>query len=167
MWEFKSLHPHHNRGIRTPRLRNRIFGFFFFCAVFVLAAAPVGVIGENQIQKQFVFLPAFEIEKHFHFVVVQHNAINVCVNQCLAVFRFIAVIYDFNNWQIDWNSTNTTVQQQAVVEDLEIFDTFDKFYAKNKHTYSGIKKFMYEYIGRKIMTNKVSKVRRYGKNNKN
>ena len=58
-------------GIRTPRERSRIFGFFFFCAVFVLAAVAVGVIGENQVQKQFVFLPAFEIEKHFHFIVIQ------------------------------------------------------------------------------------------------
>lgn len=79
---------HHNRGIRTPRReRNRKFGFFFFCAVFVRAAVAVGVIGENQIQKQFVFLSAFQIEKHFHFVVVQHNAINECVNQCFAVSR--------------------------------------------------------------------------------
>ncbi len=31
---------HHYGGIRTPRdKRNRICGFFFFCAVFVLAAA--------------------------------------------------------------------------------------------------------------------------------
>ncbi len=77
------------------------------------------------------------------------------------------MIYDFNNLQIDWNSTNTTVQQQAFVEDLGIFDTHDEFYAKYKQTYRGIKKFMYEYIGRKIMTNKVLKVRRYGKKNKN
>ena len=103
MWEFKSLHPHHYGRIRTPRQRNRIFGFFFFCAVFVLAAVAVGVIGENQVQKQLVFLPAFQIKQHFHFVVIQHNAINVCVNQYLAVFRFIAAIYDFNNLQIDWN----------------------------------------------------------------
>ena len=90
-WEFESLWVHHNRGIRTPRKRNRIFGFFFFCAVFVFAAAPVGVIGENQVQKQFVFLPAFEIEKHFQFIVIQHNAINERVNQCLAVFRLCIV----------------------------------------------------------------------------
>ncbi len=149
MWEFKSLHPHHNRGIRTPRLRNRVFGFFFFCAVFVRTTTPFGVIGKNQVQKQLVFLPAFQIKQHFHFVLIQHNAINKRVNQCLAVFHFIAAIYDFNNLQIDWNSINTTVQQQAVVEDLEIFDTFDKFYAKYKQTYRGIKKFMYENIGRK------------------
>ena len=59
---FKSHYLHHNRGIRTPRERNRVFGFFFFCAVFVCTAVPVGVIGKNQIQKQFVFLPAFQVE---------------------------------------------------------------------------------------------------------
>ena len=50
-WEFESLWVHHNRGIRTPRERNRIFGFFFFYAVFACAAVAVGVIGENQVQK--------------------------------------------------------------------------------------------------------------------
>ncbi|MDE6294156.1 MAG: metallophosphoesterase family protein [Clostridiales bacterium] len=42
---------HHCGGIRTPRRnRNRFIGFFFFCAVFVLAVA-VGIVGENQVQK--------------------------------------------------------------------------------------------------------------------
>ncbi len=57
-YRFDSDHRHHNRGIRTPRKRNRVFGFYFFCAVFVLATVAVGVIGENQIQKQFVLLSA-------------------------------------------------------------------------------------------------------------
>ena len=78
---------HHNRGIRTSRLRNRIFGFFFFYAVFVRATVSVGVIGKNQVQKQLVFLPACQIKQHFHFVVVKQYPINKCVNQCLAVFR--------------------------------------------------------------------------------
>ena len=80
-WEFESLWVHQNRGIRTPRLRNRIFGFFFFCAVFVRAAVVVGIIGENQVQKQFVLLSAFQIEKHFQFIVVQHYSINKYVDQ--------------------------------------------------------------------------------------
>ncbi len=71
---------HHNRGIRTPRLRNRFIGFFFFCAVFVLAAVSVGVIGEYQVQKQLVFLPTFQIEYQFHFVVVKQYPINKRVN---------------------------------------------------------------------------------------
>lgn len=55
----------------------------------------------------------------------------------------------------------------SLVEDLGIFDTLDKFYAKNKHTYNGIKKLFYENIGRNIITKKLLKIRRYGKNDKN
>lgn len=77
-------------------------------------------------------------------------------------FDYAVAVEDFSNLQIDWNGKNTTVQQQAVVEDLGIFDTPDEFYSEYKQTYRGIKKFMYENIGRKIMTKKVAKIRRYG-----
>lgn len=65
--------------------------------------------------------------------------------------------------QIDWMGESTTVQQQAVAEDLGVFDTPDEFFAEHKQEYSGSKKFMYENIGRKIMTKKVAEIRRYGK----
>lgn len=77
-------------------------------------------------------------------------------------FDYAIAIKDFSNLQIDWNGKNTTVQQQAVVEDLGVFDTPDEFYIEYKQEYRGIKKFMYENIGRKIMTKKVAKIRRYG-----
>ncbi len=78
-------------------------------------------------------------------------------------FDYAVAVKDFNNLQIDWKGENTTVQQQAVVKDLGVFDTPDDFYAKYKQEYRGIKKFMYENIGRKIMTKKVAKIRRYEK----
>ncbi len=78
-------------------------------------------------------------------------------------FDYAVAVKDFNNLQIDWKGENTTVQQQAVVKDLGVFDTPDDFYAKYKQEYNGIKKIMYENIGRKIMTKRVAKIRRYGK----
>lgn len=75
-------------------------------------------------------------------------------------FDYAVAVKDFSNLQIDWIGENTTVQQQAVVEDLGVFDSPDEFYSKYKQTYRGIKKFTYENIGRKIMTKKVAKIRK-------
>lgn len=77
-------------------------------------------------------------------------------------FDYAVAVKDFNNLQIDWKGENTTVQQQAVVKDLGVYDTPDEFYAEYKQEFRGIKKFMYESVGRKIMTRKVAKIRRLG-----
>lgn len=77
-------------------------------------------------------------------------------------FDYAVAVKDFNNLQIDWKGENTTVQQQAVVKDLGVYDTPDEFYAEYKQEYRGIKKFIYESVGRKIMTRKVAKIRRLG-----
>jgi len=76
-------------------------------------------------------------------------------------FDYAVAVQDFNNLQIDWQGKNTTVQQQAVIEDLGVFNAPDDFYAVYKQEYRGFKKFMYENIGRKIMTKAVAKIRRY------
>lgn len=75
-------------------------------------------------------------------------------------FDYAVAVKDFGNLQIDWNGENTAIQQQAIQEDLGIYDSPDEFYAEYKQDYRGIKKFLYENIGRIIMTNKVAKIRR-------
>lgn len=77
-------------------------------------------------------------------------------------FDYAVAVKDFNNLQIDWKGKSTTVQQQAVVEDLGIFDSPDEFFTEYKQEYRGTKKFLYEKIGRKLMTKKAAKIRRYG-----
>lgn len=77
-------------------------------------------------------------------------------------FDYAVAVKDFSSLQIYWNGENTSVQQQAVVEDLGIFDTPDEFCSEYKQTYRGFKKFMYENIGRKIMTKNVAKIRMLG-----
>lgn len=77
-------------------------------------------------------------------------------------FDYAVAVQDFGNLQIDWKGEDTTVQQQAVIEDLGIFDSPDEFYAVYKQEYKGLKKFMYEHIGRKIMTRMVAKIRKCG-----
>lgn len=78
-------------------------------------------------------------------------------------FDYAVAVKDFANLQIGWKGEDTTVQQQAVVEDLGVFDTPDEFFAEYKQAYRGLKKFSYENFGRKIMTKKVAKIRRNGK----
>ncbi len=75
-------------------------------------------------------------------------------------FDYAVAVENFQNLQIEWDGGNTTVQQQAVVEDLGVFDTPDEFYSEYRQSYRGIKKFIYENIGRKIMTKKVAKIRK-------
>ncbi|MDE7453343.1 MAG: transglutaminase-like domain-containing protein [Clostridia bacterium] len=74
-------------------------------------------------------------------------------------FDYAVAVKDFDDLRIDWKGENTTVQQQALVEDLGVFDSPDEFYSEYKQEYRGLKKFMYENIGRKIMTRKVAKIR--------
>lgn len=74
-------------------------------------------------------------------------------------FDYAVAVRDFSDLQIDWIGKDTAVQQHAVIEDLGIFDCPDEFFAKYKQEYRGLKKFLYENIGRKIMTAKVEKIR--------
>ena len=57
-------------------------------------------------------------------------------------FDYAIAVKDFGDLHIDWKGENTTVQQQAVVEDLGIFDIPDDFYSQYKQEYRGLKKFM-------------------------
>lgn len=78
-------------------------------------------------------------------------------------FDYAVAVKDFENLQIDWNGHDTAVQQEAVIEDFGVFDTPDEFYVNHAQPYRGVKKFLYEKFGRKIMTRAVAKIRR-GKN---
>lgn len=75
-------------------------------------------------------------------------------------FDYAVAVKDFSNLHIDWMGESTVIQQQAILVDLGIYDSPDDFYAEYKQDYRGMKKFLYENIGRIIMTNKVAKIRR-------
>lgn len=74
-------------------------------------------------------------------------------------FDYAVAVKEFDNIKIDWMGESTAIQQQAILVDLGIYDSPDEFYAEYKQDYRGIKKFLYENIGRIIMTNKVAKIR--------
>ncbi len=85
---------HYYRGIRTPRLRNRVFGFFFFCAAFAHVAVDIKVI-TNKLPKNkpaaghyvppqafnFKYRKLFRNPVQFIQVVelVAHHQISICI----------------------------------------------------------------------------------------
>ena len=75
---------------------------------------------------------------------------------------YAVAVKDFSNLQIDWEGKDTTVQKEAVAENYGVFDAPDDFFPAHPQLYKGLKKFIYEKIGRKIMTKNVAKIRRYG-----
>lgn len=74
-------------------------------------------------------------------------------------FDYAVAVEDFNRLQLDWKGENTSIQQQAIIKDLGVFDTPDEFYSVYRQDYRGLKKWTYENIGRKIMTKKVIGIR--------
>ena len=75
-------------------------------------------------------------------------------------FDYAVAVENFENLQIDWNGQDTFVQSLAVVEDLGVFASPDEFFSEYRQAYRGIKKFLYETVGRKIMTKRAAKIRR-------
>lgn len=75
-------------------------------------------------------------------------------------FDYAVAVEDLSALQLDWRGKDTFVQSLAVVEDYGIFATPDEFFAEYTQEYRGIKKFLYETVGRKIMTKRAAKVRK-------
>lgn len=75
-------------------------------------------------------------------------------------FDYAVAVEDLENLQLDWKGKDTFVQSLAVVEDLGIYEAPDEFFAEYAQEYRGIKKFLYETIGRKIMMKRAAKIRR-------
>ncbi len=75
-------------------------------------------------------------------------------------FDYAVAVEDLENLQLDWIGKDTFVQSLAVVEDLGIYGAPDEFFAEYAQEYRGMKKFLYEAIGRKIMTKRAAKIRR-------
>ncbi|WP_407268502.1 transglutaminase family protein [Radiobacillus sp. PE A8.2] len=66
---------------------------------------------------------------------------------------------DFKEPQIYWNKNDTYIQKEGINHDFGIFDSPDKFLNKHSQELSPIKKWFYQYIGRKVMNRNVSKIR--------
>ena len=66
----------------------------------------------------------------------------------------------FQQPQIDWfGSNNTYIQKEGIVRDLGVFNNPDEFYKKYGTNPKGIRKFIFMYLVRHIMNNRISKLR--------
>lgn len=73
--------------------------------------------------------------------------------------RYAIATEDFENLSIDWDNNNTYVQSAAIVKDLGTFKSPDEFFEIYNQHWSKLKNFMYVHFGRKMMNDKVSKIR--------
>lgn len=78
-------------------------------------------------------------------------------------FDYAVAVEDFNDMKVDWCGADTAVQQVAVTRDLGTFETPDEFFKIYKQEYKGLKKLLYEKIGRRIMNRRVKKIRKIKK----
>lgn len=70
---------------------------------------------------------------------------------------------DFKKPQINWNKNDTYIQKEGINQDFGIFNSPDEFFRKHSQELSPLKKWFYRNIGRKLMNQKVSKIREAAK----
>ncbi len=66
---------------------------------------------------------------------------------------------NFQNPQVDWNANDTYIQKEGINHDFGLFHSPDEFFKKHQQRLSPLKKWMYRYIGRKLMNRNVEKIR--------
>lgn len=76
--------------------------------------------------------------------------------------RYAVATENLSELSVDWVGKDTFVQREAVVHDYGVFVSPDAFFAKNKQALCKVKEFLYAYIGRKVMTRNVAKIRNRG-----
>lgn len=73
--------------------------------------------------------------------------------------RYAISVPDLKNLDLNWNGSDTFVQNESVVKDYGIFDNPDSFFEKHPQTWSKPKNFAYVHFGRKLMNRNVAKIR--------
>lgn len=76
------------------------------------------------------------------------------------VFKKYAIATnDLKKAAIDFNGEDTFIQKEAIAYDYGLFPSPDAFFSIHTQNMSILKKFLYEHLGRKIMTRNVNKIR--------
>ncbi len=69
---------------------------------------------------------------------------------------------DLNKPQIEWNESDTFIQQKSINNDYGLFDNPDEFYSQYRQNMNFIKNFFFKYIIRKSINRNINKIRKYG-----
>ena len=73
--------------------------------------------------------------------------------------KYAIATSNFEKLSVEWKGTDTYVQNAAIVEDYGTFLCPDDFFLIHSQSLGTIKGFMYEIIGRKMMTRNVNRIR--------
>ena len=73
--------------------------------------------------------------------------------------RYAISVPDLKNLDLNWNGSDTFVQNESVVKDYGVFDDPDSFFENHPQTWSKPKNFAYVHFGRKLMNRNVAKIR--------
>ena len=73
--------------------------------------------------------------------------------------RYAISVPELKNLDLNWNGSDTFVQNESVVKDYDVFDDPDSFFEKHPQTWSKPKNFAYVHFGRKLMNRNVAKIR--------
>ena len=68
-------------------------------------------------------------------------------------------VTNFQNPVIDWNGNNTYIQSEGINQDFGVYDSPDELLNEHGQELSGIKKFLYQSIGRHFMNANVKRIR--------
>ena len=73
--------------------------------------------------------------------------------------RYAISVPELKKLDLNWNGSDTFVQNESVVKDFGVFDDPDSFFEKHQQTWSRLKDFAYVHFGRKVMNRNVAKIR--------
>ncbi len=66
---------------------------------------------------------------------------------------------NFQNPQVEWNANDTYIQKEGINQDFGVFNSPDEFFEKYRQQLSPLKKWTYQYIGRKLMNRNIERIR--------
>ena len=75
-------------------------------------------------------------------------------------YKYAIATNDFENLSIEWQGNNTYLKSAAVVTDYGVFESPDAFFKDHSQHWSKVKNYLYVHLGRKMMNQNVSNIRK-------
>ncbi len=155
--------------LRATGIECRIHGFFIDKILqkgamngLIYKLAPKKILHsyvEVMVQSTWYNLEGFILDKKY-LMAIQKKMIP---NKDGSFFGYGIATKKFYHPEIDFNSCDTFIQKEGIVEDLGIFDNPDLFLKVYNQNLSLIKGIVYRFIGRKIMNKNINNIRKNSK----
>ena len=106
-------------------------------------------------QSNWYILEGVILDKSYLHALQEQN------KNCTTTFCGYGVYTDtFQQPAIEWNLTNTYIQDKGINQDFGLFDSPDDFYAKYAQKLNWFKQFLFTHVVRNHMNNNVKKIRK-------